>query len=331
MNKLPGDATKIAVLAIGGNAVAPPQGPLTWERQVSTLRGVAPRILHLRDRGYRLILTHGNGPQVGAILLQNERASDRTPPNPLDVCVAQSQAQIGYALQLALHQELEKRGDSATVLPVVTMVVVDPEDPELHSPSKPIGPIYDDARARQLEAEGWRMARDARGGYRRVVPSPRPLEILGVEFLRRVLEDEVILIAAGGGGVPVVRGPGGLLGVEAVVDKDLASSLLASEVGAEILVMVTDVPCVYLDYGTPGQRPVNRLTTEEALAHLKAGQFPRGSMGPKVQAAVEFLEKGGSMAIITDLETLEAALDGKGGTLLIPVLEPRRAVQHKDF
>jgi carbamate kinase len=319
MIKLPGGGTKIAVLAIGGNAIAPPQGPLTWKGQLSALRNVAPRALHLRDLGYKLVITHGNGPQVGAILLQNERASDMTPPNPLDVCVAQSQAQIGYALQLTLQEELRRMGERTTVLPVVTMVVVDPEDSEFHRPSKPIGPLYDEARARKLKAGGWRMVRDSRGGYRRVVPSPRPLEILGVEFLRKaLLQDDVILIAAGGGGVPVIRGAEGLEGVEAVVDKDLASCLLASDLDAEILIMVTDVPHVFLNFGTERQKPLHRLSLGEAEGLIQEGQFPPGSMGPKVQAAVEFLRKGGSRAIVTNLESMELAMEGRAGTVFTP-------------
>ncbi|MFQ5838245.1 MAG: carbamate kinase [Thermoplasmata archaeon] len=320
MIKLPGDRTRIAVLAIGGNAIAPPGRSLTWQRQMHAAKEVAAAVLHLRDRGYRLIVTHGNGPQVGAILLQNECASDRVPSNPLDVCVAQSQAQIGYALQLALTEELRKRREGVAVLPIVTMVLVDPEDPEFHKPSKPIGPIYEGRRATELEADGWRMVKDARGGYRRVVPSPRPLEILGSRFLHRMLmEDEVVLIAAGGGGIPVMQSDEGLEGVEAVVDKDLASSLLASDVGARLLIMVTDVPHVYLDYGSKSQRPLRKVTADEAAAYMGDGQFPPGSMGPKVQAAMEFLTGGGSRVIITDLKHLKTALQGRAGTLLTPV------------
>ncbi len=319
MNKLPGDSTKITVLAIGGNAIAPPRGALTWERQLSAARSVARAIGHLGERGHKLILTHGNGPQVGAILLQNERASEIVPPNPLDACVAQSQAQIGYALQIGLQEELMKRGRDEVIIPIVTLVVVDPEDPAFLSPSKPIGPIYAEARREELQAQGWKMVKDARGGLRRVVPSPKPLEIVGGDFLRRMLqEDRAIVIAAGGGGIPVVRDRGRLEGVEAVVDKDLASSLLASKVGAELLIMVTDVPYVYLDYGTRKQKPLERLTVDEASTHLRAGQFPPGSMGPKVQAAVDFLRAGGSSVIIADLLHLEKALEGQAGTTITP-------------
>ncbi len=307
------------MLAIGGNVIAPPQGPLTWEGQVSAARGMASCILHLGTQGYRIILTHGNGPQVGSILLQNERASDVVPENPLDVCVAQSQAQVGYALQLALQEELRKVGHGGVVMPIVTLVVVDSQDPAFQKPSKPIGPLYPEERARELRAQGWDMVRDARGGFRRVVPSPAPLEIMGTSLLRPMLgREDAVLIVAGGGGIPVVRGPKGLQGVEAVVDKDLASSLLSSRIDAELLVMITDVPCVYLDYGTKRERALKRMSVQEATDYLRDGQFPPGSMGPKVRAAIEFLENGGARAIITDLEHSEASLQGEAGTTIVP-------------
>ncbi len=310
---------KLAVLAIGGNVIAPPQDPLTWEGQVSAAEGMASCILHLGNLGYRIVLTHGNGPQVGAILMQNERASDVVPQNPLDVCVAQSQAQVGYALQLALQEELRRRRRKADVVPIITLVIVDPLDPAFKRPSKPIGPLYPQDRTRELRAQGWEMVKDTRGGFRRVVPSPTPLEIVGAGFLGRILErDDAILIAAGGGGIPVVRGPEGLRGVEAVIDKDLTSSLLASKIGAEVLIMITDVPCVYLDHGTERERALSRLNVKQAMAHLEEGQFPPGSMGPKVQAAIDFLRASGSRAIITDLEHLEMALMGEAGTIIVP-------------
>lgn len=286
---------------------------------MSAARRLVPHILKLRDRGFRLILTHGNGPQVGAILLQNENASESVPPNPLDVCVAQSQAQIGYSLQLALQDELGRRGVREAVVPLVTMVVVDPEDEAFSRPSKPIGPLYGEERARELKAKGWIMVEDARGGYRRVVASPKPLEVLGTEHLRSTLErDAAIAIVAGGGGIPVVQRPSGLEGVEAVVDKDLSSGLLASRLGAQLLVMVTDVPCVYLRFGTRSQEPLRRMSVADAAAYMKAGEFPPGSMGPKVRAAIEFLKGADARVIITDANSIELALEGAAGTTILP-------------
>ncbi len=314
-----GGLTKLAVLAVGGNVLAPPRGPLTWEGQVSAAKEIAGCLLALGARGYRTVLTHGNGPQVGAILLQNERGAEDVPPNPLDVCVAQSQAQVGYALQLALQEELMKGAQEAAILPVVTLVVVDPQDPAFQDPTKPIGHLYPEERARTLQAQGWRMAPDARGGYRRVVPSPAPQAVVGLGVFRRMLEREgAILIAAGGGGIPVVPGPRGWRGVEAVVDKDLTSSVLARELGAELLVMVTDVPYAYADYGSKSERPLTRLTADEAERHLRDGQFPPGSMGPKVQAAVDFLRAGGRRAVITDVAHAREGVEGEAGTRLLP-------------
>ncbi len=306
-------------MAIGGNLIAPPQRPPSWERQVSAVKQIVPGVLRVRDRGFRLILTHGNGPQVGAILLQNEAASNVVPPNPLHVCVAQSQAQIGYNLQLVLQEDLRRRGSDGLVIPFITMVVVDENDPAFASPSKPIGPIYQEKRVQELKSAGWAMVKDARGGYRRVVASPRPLEVLGTEFLRKSLEKEDnILIAAGGGGIPVIRTPEGLRGAEAVVDKDLSSGLLASSAMAELLVMVTDVPCAYLRFGKRDQEALKKMTADEARTHLEAGEFPPGSMGPKIKAAIDFLKGGGSRVIITDPHGIELSLEGAAGTTIVP-------------
>lgn len=309
----------LTVVAIGGNALAAPEEVLRWDRQVAEAKAMATKIVNVKGRGHKVVLTHGNGPQVGAILLQNEMAAGKVPLSPVDVCVALTQAHVGYALQLGLEGELRKRDTALAVLPLVTMVVVDPDDPAFRAPSKPVGRLYAEAEVPELDARGWRMMEDVRGGYRRVVPSPRPVEIVGASFLRRLLkQDGFIPILAGGGGIPVIWGPEGLQGVEAVVDKDAASSLLASEIEADLLVIVTDVPCVYLDYGEATQRPLATMTASEAAAHMKGGQFPPGSMGPKVQAAIDFVRNGGSRAIITDPSALERALEGQAGTTVVP-------------
>lgn len=298
--------------------MAPPEGPMSWEGQVASASRVAMQVRLLEASGYRVILTHGNGPQVGAILLQNEIASDSVPPNPLDVLVAQSQAQVGYALQLALQESLGKTGGGRPAVPLITLVRVSGGDPAFQNPSKPIGPLYGEERVEELRKGGWDLIPDPRGGYRRVVPSPRPVEILGVSFLKALVEDGSVLpVVAGGGGIPVLRDSHGLRGVEAVVDKDLTSGLLASVLKAELLLMITDVPCAYVHYGTPRERALGRLMVGQARGYMAEGHFPPGSMGPKVEAAIAFVEAGGARGIITDMEGIKAALRGEAGTTIV--------------
>jgi carbamate kinase len=262
-------------------------------------------------------LTHGNGPQVGNILLQNEESRHLVPPMPLDVCGAESQAQIGYLVSQALRNEFDARGLHRGVACVLTQVLVDPNDPAFANPTKPIGPYY--TREDEIvvkKAKGWKMVYDQRGGWRRVVPSPRPLEVVEADEVRRILGDGEgrVVIAAGGGGIPVVRRGEKLVGVEAVIDKDLAASVLARAIGWTHLAIATDVPQVALDFGKPSQRFLERLTVGEAKKHSAAGQFPAGNMGPKIEAAVDFLEHGGEHVVITDLEHLVPAVAGKAGT-----------------
>ncbi|MEE9592758.1 MAG: carbamate kinase [Thermoplasmata archaeon] len=308
---------KLAVVALGGNAIAPPSGPLTWASQLAVTRSLVPLLLALRAREYRLVVTHGNGPQVGAILSQNEIAAVEVPASPLDVLVAQSQAQIGYALQTAL---LEASGEGIEEVPIalVTLVAVDPKDPEFHTPSKPIGPLVPETRARELERLGATMAADPRGGFRRLVPSPWPQEVLGASQIRGILGENPLVIAAGGGGVPVVRDAGGVHGIEAVVDKDLTSSLLARELGAELLLLLTDVPHVSLDFGGDEETALGELTAREAEGYLLEGQFPPGTMGPKIRGAVDFLDAGGRLAVVVDREGAVSALEGRAGTRIVP-------------
>ncbi|MFQ5907345.1 MAG: carbamate kinase [Thermoplasmata archaeon] len=308
---------KLAVVALGGNAIAPPSGPLTWGGQLTVARSLTPLLLALRERGYRLVVTHGNGPQVGAILSQNEIASVEVPASPLDVLVAQSQAQIGYALQTAL---LEASDEDMGEVPValVTLVAVDPKDPEFLTPSKPIGPLVPESRAQELERQGATMAADPRGGFRRLVPSPWPQEVVGASQIRGILEENPLVIAAGGGGVPVVRETEGVRGIEAVVDKDLTSSLLARELGAELLLLLTDVPHVSLNFGSDAETALEELTVREAEGHLLEGQFPPGTMGPKIRGAVDFLDAGGRLAVIVDRQGAIPALEGRAGTRILP-------------
>jgi len=308
----------LAIAAIGGNALSP-KGDVGDAAALRRAAAEAARqLVNLVAAGYRLVITHGNGPQVGNILIQNEESRQRVPSMPLDVCVAESQALIGYALQQALRNELSRRNQRVDVASVVTQVVVDPADPAFRNPTKPIGPYY---RAESDlvvgRAKGWTFAPDARGGWRRVVPSPRPMEIVEADIVKAMLaRDDGIVIAAGGGGIPVVRRDGGLSGVEAVVDKDLASAVLGIAVDAELLLIVTDVPRIALNFGRTEQRDVDRFTRAEARRYLAEGQFPSGTMGPKVEAMLQFLEAGGRQAIASDLPHLLEALSGRAGTTI---------------
>ena len=308
----------LAVIAIGGNAISWPKdaGPGAMKSRIAK---TAARLADLVETGYEIVVTHGNGPQVGNILLQNEEARAKVPAMPLDVLVAESQAEIGYLLQQALQNEFASRGTPRTVASLVTQVVVDPADPAFQEPSKLIGPTYDSEQELIVRrAKGWKMAQDPRGGWRRVVPSPRPLEIVERDLIKAILSagDSHILIVAGGGGVPVVRRLHALQGVEAVVDKDLASAVLGNGIGADLLVIITDVPKVALHYGKPDQVDLDRLTPAEARHHLLAGEFPPGSMGPKVEAALQFLEGGGRRVVITNLEHVLDAVSGRAGTAI---------------
>ena len=310
----------LAVVAVGGNAISPPKDAslvAMKARVATTARGLADLVA----AGFELVVTHGNGPQVGSILLQNEEARQKTPSMPLDVCVAESQAQIGYLLQQALQNEFAARGTPKTVASIVTQVVVDPADPAFREPTKPIGPTYgEDQDLVVKRAKGWKLMRDPRGGWRRVVPSPRPLDIVEKDLIRAFLKagDAAVLVVAGGGGVPVVRQGNALVGVEAVIDKDLASAVLGSEIGADVLVVITDVSRVALNFGRLDQVDLERMTPEEARHHLAVGQFPPGSMGPKIEAALLFLANGGKRVVISDMDHILDAVSGKAGTTIAP-------------
>jgi carbamate kinase len=308
------------VVAIGGNALLPPGEPADATVQRRRIEATCVRLADLVRDGHDLILTHGNGPQVGNILLQNEETRHLVPAMPLDVVGAESQALIGYLLAQALRNEFAGRRMDRGVACLLTQVVVDPADPAFANPTKPIGPYY--TREDEIivkRAKGWKMVFDQRGGWRRVVPSPRPLEIIEADEIRGLVADGGgrVVIAAGGGGIPVVRREGRLVGVEAVIDKDLAAAVLARALGWTHLVIATDVAQVALDFGKPSQRFVDKLTVADAKKHLASGQFPAGSMGPKIEAAVEFLEHGGERVVISDLEHLVAAVAGRAGTHLV--------------
>jgi carbamate kinase len=310
--------SKIAVVAIGGNSLIKDKEHQTVSDQYQAVAETCAHIADLVASGYDVVITHGNGPQVGYILLRAELASRVLHPVPLDSCDADTQGAIGYHIQRALGNEFGRRKMDKRVVTVVTQVVVSAEDEAFRNPSKPIGPFYDADRAEALAGDhGWRMVDDAGRGYRRVVPSPRPIEIVEIESIRALLTDGFVVVAVGGGGIPVVRRPSGeLAGAEAVIDKDHASGLLAAEIGAGLLIISTSVDCVYRDYGCPDQCALGRMTAAQAREYLGQGQFAPGSMEPKIRAAIEYLDRIDGRVVITSPQQMVAAADGQAGTLI---------------
>ena len=308
--------TKTAVVAIGGNSLIKDKEHQTVPDQFATTDETCAHIAQMIKQGWRVVITHGNGPQVGFILLRSELASNVLHTVPLDSCGADTQGALGYMIQQLLGNRLKRMGEDTSVVTVVTQVVVDLNDPAFRNPTKPIGPFYDEQRARLYEQEqGWVIVEDAGRGWRRVVPSPIPREIVEQDAIRDLLESGFVVVGVGGGGIPVVRDEqGNLHGVEAVIDKDYASSLLASGLNADLFLISTSVEQVCLNYGEPDQKPLDHLTVEQAKQYLEQGHFPPGSMGPKMQAVIEFLERGGKEALITSPENLAKALRGETGT-----------------
>ena len=313
-------AYKIAVVAFGGNALLPPEDRGTHEEQVGRARQAARWLAEFVRQDYRLVIVHGNGPQVGNILIQGEEASTKVPPQTLDVAVAQTQGSIGFLLQQAMRNRLEALSISFEVMTILTEVEVDPNDAAFKRPTKPVGPFFTRYRAEALARDyGWTMREDAGRGWRKVVASPRPKKILNLEAIQAMLEMSEVVIAAGGGGIPVVRGRDGQWrGVEAVIDKDYASSLLAAELKADLYVVLTAVPAAAIDFGKPTQREISRMNIAEALKHLADGHFPPGSMGPKIEASIDFVRRTGHEVLITDVDHLREGLDGKAGTRITP-------------
>jgi carbamate kinase len=312
------DQQKLAVVAFGGNALLRPEDRGTQEEQIARAKQAARWLAEIVRYGYKLIVVHGNGPQVGNILVQAEEASTKIPPQTLDVCVAQTEGSIGFMLQQAIRNRLESIGVGGEVVTVLTEVEVDVNDPAFKRPTKPIGPFFTRYRAEALERDlGWTMREDSGHGWRHVVPSPRPLRILNVNTLTHMLDTAAVVIAAGGGGIPVVKGRDGQWrGIEAVIDKDFASALLAAELKADLFIVLTGVPKVAIDFNKPSQQFLARMTVAEAEKHLADGQFPPGSMGPKIEASVQFVKKTGKDVLITDVEVLREALDGRDGTII---------------
>jgi len=313
-------AEETVVVAFGGNASYPPTIKGLAQEQLDLMAEACRHLLRVIDSGRRLVLTHGNGPVVGNILFRMARTADELPPMPMDICVAHSQGGMGYMLQQSFMNVLHAHGVERTVSAIVTQVEVDPQDPAFANPTKPIGRFFNALEAEILRSEhDWQFVEDSGRGYRRVVPSPEPRRILDLASVKALLDGGVVPIAVGGGGIPVVKDANGCFhGVSAVIDKDLTSAMLASELGASTLVMLTGVDRVALDFGKPTQRPLDRLTVAQARAHEADGQFPPGSMGPKIAAALRFLDRGGERAIITSLDRAFDALEGRAGTHIVP-------------
>ena len=306
-------------MALGGNALLRRGEEDTFANLYRSARLAAERVVDIAATGREVVVTHGNGPQVGRILLQQEAARQFVHPMPLDVCGALSQGQIGYLLQVTIGDVFYERGMERPVATILTLTRVPADDPAFANPTKPIGPFYERDEADRLSAErGWALRPDPHGGYRRVVPSPTPYSIVEAPVIRTLVGDGVVVIASGGGGVPVVEQGPRLVGVEGVVDKDSAAAILARDVQATTLLILTDVTNVQRGFGTDQAEELDRLTTAEARALADAGEFAAGSMGPKVQAAVSFVEGGGRRAAIGDLDDAVAVLTGTAGTTIVP-------------
>ncbi|KGF10065.1 carbamate kinase [Clostridiales bacterium S5-A14a] len=307
------------VIALGGNALQSGKSEATAEAQLEVVKKTCEFIADISTSGYEMGIVHGNGPQVGRILLASETAKDVTPAMPFDVCGAMSEGYIGYHLQQALKHSLKKRGKDFPVLTVVTQMVVDKEDKGFKNPTKPIGPFYTEEEAKELEnTKGYSMKEDAGRGFRRVVASPIPKEIVEIEAIKQLWPTSIV-ISCGGGGIPVVKHEDGSLeGVAAVIDKDFAAELLAEEVDADVLMILTEVEKVAVNFNKPDQRDLDELTIEEANKHIADGQFAPGSMLPKVEAAMKFVQSGnGKRAIITSLDKAIDAIEGKTGTVFV--------------
>lgn len=302
---------RTAVVALGGNAITRNGQSGTYEEQARNARTMAAAVCALRDAGWNVVLVHGNGPQVGNLAIQQDEAASLVPALPLFCVNSMTQGQLGSLLGLALLAE--GRGRLPGVVSVVTHVMVDPADPAFERPTKPVGPFFSEEQARRLAAaRNWQVVQEGDRGYRRVVPSPKPVGIVEVDAIRALIDQHMIVVAAGGGGIPVMAGDHGLEGIDAVIDKDFTAQRLAASVNADALVLVTDTAKVHLDFGTPQQRSIDEMTVDEAARHLADGQFPDGSMGPKVRAAVRFIKEGGRTAVITTAERAGPSLDAVG-------------------
>ncbi len=311
---------KLAVVAVGGNSLITDKAHSTVPDQYKAAAQTMTHVANMIEEGYNVVITHGNGPQVGFILLRSEIARDQVHEVPLDSCGADTQGAIGYNFQMALGNEFRKRGINKPVVTVVTQVLVDKKDPSFQKPSKPIGQFYDEAEAKvRMEKNGWNMVEDAGRGWRRVVASPLPKEIIEEEAVKTLTEKGFIVVAVGGGGIPVIRDENGdLEGTAAVIDKDFASALLASNIEADVFVISTAVEKACLNFGTPEEKPLDKVTMTELEKYCEEGHFKPGSMLPKCKAIINFLKNGGKHAIITNPENLAKAVKGEAGTHVFP-------------
>jgi carbamate kinase len=305
---------------MGGHAFIKPGERGTIEDHTRNARAICRELMTLVERGYRLVITHGNGPQVGDLLTRAELTRDQLPAWPLDVLVAQTEGSLGYILQRALLNEMHQRKIIRYVVTMVTQVLVSPADPAFSAPTKPVGPFLSQEEAeRGRDAHGWIIGDDKVRGWRRLVPSPKPVKIVQADMVRDSVRSGNIVVAAGGGGIPITidAHSGDYVGVEAVIDKDLTSGVLATDCGAELLVILTAVDGVYVDFGEPTSRRLGAITMADCERYIQEGHFPAGSMGPKVEAIHEFLQRGGKRGLITSAEKLTEALDGRAGTHFI--------------
>lgn len=304
------------VVALGGNAILQPGQEGTIEEQLINVRGTCEHLIEMIKKGYRIVLTHGNGPQVGNILAQNEKCSDFIPPMSLDLCGSQTQGYMGYLIQQSMKNELKKHDIKKEVATIVTQVVVDSKDPAFNNPTKPIGTFYEFEKAQELmQQKSYPLKEDAESRWRRVVPSPDPKEIVEINVIKHLVDNDIIVIASGGGGIPVQVDDSGMIkGVEAVIDKDLAANCLAQQIKADELLILTDVEKVYINFKKPGEKALDEVSVYEMQKYQDEGHFMDGSMGPKVEAALRFVKSGGRKSIITSLDKAVSALYGKEGT-----------------
>jgi len=309
----------VALVAFGGNAFSTGEEGYTVENERKAADRMCEKLLDVIETGYDLVITHGNGPQVGNLMIQRDLSRHCVPPLPLDVLVAQTEGSLGYILQDELLNHLRAHRTGKYVVTLITQVCVDADDPAFKNPTKPVGPFYSKEDADKLlhENPDWNLVEDAGRGYRRVVPSPKPTKIIQRDMIRSLVYSGNVVIAAGGGGIPIIKDANdNYVGVEAVVDKDLTSAMLANDIKADLLIILTGVEKVCLNFGKTDQTPLNSISYSQAKQYLNEGQFPPGSMGPKIESALQYLENGGRKVIITNAESLHDALEGKNGTQL---------------
>ena len=310
----------VALVAFGGNAFTVDGDVYTIENQRSAATKMCEELMSVIEKGYDLVITHGNGPQVGNLMLQRDMTANMVPPMPLDVLVAQTEGSLGYILQDELLNQLRSRKTGKYVVTMITQVLVDEKDSAFENPTKPVGPFYSENEAERMLAENptWSMVQDAGRGYRRIVPSPEPIRIIQSSMIRSLVYSGNVVIAAGGGGIPILKASDGrYVGAEAVIDKDLTSAMLANDVKADLLIILTGVDKVYLNYGTKDEEGLSAMTYAQAKQFMNQGHFPEGSMGPKIAAALRYLENGGRRILITNAESLKESLEGRNGTQIV--------------